>query len=177
MIGSIYYANILLTKDIPLGKMHGPKRKKGDWYHSISVFSQNSISDLSIGESIICTVIHFHGKNGGPVLENFETTIKCLRTHIDKKIYCISGLEDSIGVLGDIRTLKGYEKGWGECKIPISDIINASFDKWGKDEIPYSHQRNESYNCVAFVDDILIWVSTNRWNERIEKMHEHYGLY
>ena len=65
MCSKTYFANILLTNDIPMGRMHLPKRKKGDWYHSIAVFSNKSIADLPIGSSPIeCVVLHFFGHKG-----------------------------------------------------------------------------------------------------------------
>jgi hypothetical protein len=40
-----------------------------------------------------------------------------------------------------------------------------------------THKRNESYNCVAFVDDILVCAIKGDWNKRINIMHKKYGLY
>ena len=174
---SIHYANILLTDDHPIGRMNGPTRKKGDWYHSISVFSNTSIVDLTIGSKIPCTVIHFYGKKGSPVLSTFETYITCHREHRERKLYIVSAWSDSIGVIGDIRTMDGYNPGHGECNRTINNIIISAFKKWGYEQIPYTHQRNESYNCVGFVDDILVWANTGQWNERKEIMHNHHGLY
>ena len=173
-----HFANILLSGDHPFGRMSAPKRKKGDWYHSVAVFADESINDLSIGANPIkCVVIHFFGHNGSPVLEKIDTYIRCTRKHIDKKLYILSAWDKSIGVVGDIRTKKGYEKGYGICCQPIDKIISTAFQKWGYERIPYSHQRNESYNCVAFVDDISIQASTGIWNKRIVDMHYVHGLY
>jgi hypothetical protein len=173
-----HFANILLTKDIPMGRMHAPKRKKGDWYHSISVFANENIDELPVGSNPIeCFVIHFFGHKGSPVLSKLRTTIKCVRKHVGKKMYVLSAWGASLGVIGDIRTCKGYEKGFGSSSTPIDKIISVAFQKWGYEQIPYAHQRNESYNCVAFVDDILVWAATNQWNKRIIDMHSRHGLY
>ena len=177
MVSSTYFANILLTADHPMGRSHCTTRKKADWFHSISIFSSTSIVDLPIGETTKCTVIHFHGHNGGPVLETFETSIKCTKKHIGKKLYYIPEWSDSAAVIGDIKTLDGLHSGYGECNIPIKNIISTAFNKWGFDRIPYVHQRNESYNCVGFVDDILTWADKGYWNDRIESMHKKHGLF
>ena len=177
MGSSIHYANILLTNDRPIGRMNGPTRKKGDWYHAISVFANSSIADLPIGQQIQCTVIHFYGQKGSPVLSTFETFIKCDSEHRGRKLYILSSWSYSVGVIGAIKTLNGYSQGYGQSDRQIDDIIISAFNKWGYDKIPYSHQRNESYNCVAFVDDILEWANKGYWSKRIEDMHEKHGLF
>ena len=51
---TLFYYNILLSHEYPIGRMKGPTRKKGDWFHSISVFSSvdiNSIKDIIDGET------------------------------------------------------------------------------------------------------------------------------
>jgi hypothetical protein len=178
MVNTVYFANILLTSDYPMGRMHAPKRKKGDWFHSISVFSSEDINDLPIdGQSVECTVIHFFGYRGGPVLDITTTSIRCVRKHMGKKLYSVSGWSNYVAVIGDIRTAKGYELGYGSTLTSMDEIKSAAFGKWGSEKIPYAHQRNESYNCVAFSDDILVWAAKNRWNHRIEDMHKKHGLY
>jgi hypothetical protein len=173
-----YFANILLTADHPMGRMHAPKRKKGDWFHSISVFSDTDINNLPTGgRAIPCTVLHFFGHKGSPVLSTVGTTIRCYRVHMGKKLYTVGAWSDSVAVIGDVRTENGYESGHGRSTMSINEVITASEDKWGNDRIPYAHQRNEAYNCVAFVDDILSWAETQTWNKRIEAMHEKHGLY
>lgn len=173
-----HFANILLTDDHPMGRMNAPKRKKGDWYHSIGVFANKSIVGLPIGSKPIdCTVIHFFGHRGSPVLSRLRTKIRCIKKHMGEKLYILSAWDTSVGVIGDIRTDNGYENGAGACDIPIQQIESTAFEKWGNEKIPYAHQRNESYNCVAFVDDILVWASTGRWNPRIIDMHAHHKLY
>ena len=178
MCETVYFANILLSKDHPMGRSRGPKRNNAGWYHSISVFAYTSISDLPVGgKPVYCKVIHFYGESGGPVLKEFDTDIQCVKKHMGENIYIVSGWDDSIGVIGDIRTLSGYQPGYGQCKTPIENIVNASIKKWGDQKIPYAHQRNESYNCVGFVDDILVWSAKGYWNNRIEAMHNKHGLY
>jgi hypothetical protein len=158
--------------------MHSPKRKKGDWFHSISVFSHTNINDLPVGGNMVnCTVIHFFGRKGGPVLDMTNTTIRCVKKHIGKNLYTVAAWSDSVAVIGDIRTANGYEPGYGSTYVSINDIKSAAIGKWGDDKVPYAHQRNESYNCVAFVDDILVWAVKKRWNYRIESMHTKYGLH
>jgi hypothetical protein len=178
MVTINYFANILLTADHPMGRMHAPKRKKGDWFHSISVFADKNINSLPVGgSSIKCSVIHFYGHLGGPVLDTIKTSIKCVKKHMGKKLYIVKAWSDSIAVIGDIRTIKGYEPGHGSTDLSLSDIKSVAIKKWGNENVPYAHQRNESYNCVAFVDDILVWAATKRWNRRIEKMHAKHGLH
>ena len=177
MVHPTHFANILLTDDHPMGRMHGPTRKKGNWYHSISVFANTSIADLPLNKQISCTVIHFYGRRGGPVLETFVTKIRCYKEHMGKKLYNVTAWKESVGVIGDIRTLDGYHSGNGECNTPIKKIVTDAFSKWGSDKIPYTHQREESYNCVAFVDDILEWASKGHWNDRIIARQEKHGLY
>lgn len=173
-----HFANILMTNDYPLGRMHAPKRKKGDWYHSIAVFATKSIDDLPIGGSPIeCVIVHFFGENGSPVLSFLSSDIRCVRQHMGKKLYEITAWSGSTCVIGDIRTDNGYERGCGSSDMTIDEIVTIAIDKWGNNKIPYAHQRNESYNCVAFVDDILHWSSTRMWNPRIVNMHEKHGLY
>ena len=178
MCATIYFANILLTEDHPMGRSRGPTRKNSGWYHSISVFAHTSISDLPVGgKPVYCKVIHFHGHSGGPVLESFDTYIQCVKNHIGKNIYVVSAWNNSIGVIGDIKTLEGYQAGNGQTKTPINNIVSAAIKKWGDDKIPYAHQRNEAYNCVGFVDDILVWSATGCWNNRIDAMHKKHCLY
>ena len=178
MGNTVYFANILLSSDYPMNRMHSPTRKKGDWFHSISVFAHENINDLPVyGRPVDCVVMHFFGRAGSPVLETINTTIKCIKTHIGKKLYTVDAWGDAVGVIGDIRTENGYESGHGNTLTSIDNIKSAAIKKWGNDKIPYSHQRNESYNCVGFSDDILVWAEKNIWNKRIENMHNKYGLY
>lgn len=173
-----YFANILLTEDHPMGRMMPPKRKKGDWFHSISVFTHKDINNLKVkSKAIPCTVIHFFGSNGSPVLSVLETSIRCYKIHQGTKLYSVGVWNNSAAVIGDIRTMDGYKEGYGKSNLTIFEIVTAAVNKWGNEKIPYAHQKNESYNCVAFVDDILTWAATKKWNSRIEKMHEKYGLY
>ena len=172
-----HFANILLTHDQLIGRMRGPTRKKGDWFHSISVFTKESVADIAVGKKIPCTVIHFYGVDGSPVLDTLDTFIKCTRVHLGKKVYVVSSWSDDIGVIGEIRTLDGYKFGCGQCNNTINSIISAAFSKWGNNKIPYAHQKSESYNCVAFVDDIFEWCDSGNWNTRIESMHQKYGLF
>lgn len=175
---SIHFANILLSNDLLTGRMNVPTRKKGDWYHSVAVFCNKSIYDLIIDDGDVdCTVAHFYGNNGLPVFSFFKTTIKCIGTHKSRKLYCLDAWKDSFAVIGDIRTEKGYEPGYGKTSMDIDIILCSAYGKWGDEQIPYAHQRNESYNCVGFVDDILCWVKDMKWNKRIEDCHAKYGLY
>jgi hypothetical protein len=175
---TVYFANILLSLDNPMGRMLAPRRKKGDWFHSISVFSSEDINNLPIGGQFVkCSIIHFFGHNGNPVLDITNTSIRCVRNHMGKKLYNVSEWSDSVAVIGDIRTSNGYECGHGSTEISFKDIKHAAIGKWGIEKIPYVHQRNESYNCVAFSDDILVWAKTKKWNKRIDDMHEKHGLY
>jgi hypothetical protein len=158
--------------------MNVPTRKKGDWYHSISVFTTKNINTLSPGgKDISCVILHFYGENGAPVLAKTISKISCIGTHKGKNLYKISAWSESCAVIGDVRTFDGYENGYGKTTKSIKSITTAAFGKWGDNKIPYAHQRSESYNCVAFVDDILSWAGKDCWNERIEAMHEKYGLY
>ena len=172
-----HFANILMTNDYPMGRMHAPKRKKGDWFHSVSVFSRKSINELPVGgPPVNCIIIHFFGDNGSPVLNYLDSTIKCIKMHKGKKLYVIDAWSTSVCVIGDIRTNEGYECGYGYSNLTITEIVFAAINKWGNEKIPYSHQRNESYNCVAFVDDILYWASRQTWNPRIIDMHKKHRL-
>lgn len=178
MIKSTHFANMLLSKDFPLGRMHAPKRKKGDWFHSVAVFSNKNIHELTIGSTIYnCNIIHFHGNCGSPQLDFIYSDITCMSNHMGKKIYSISSWDDTFSVIGDVRTTEGYEKGYGSTNVKIRNIISVANEKWGKCVIPYSHQRSEAYNCVAFVDDILHWCLKGEWSERITKAHKVHGLY
>ena len=177
MTSDTFFANILLSHEFPIGRSSIHTRKKGDWYHSISVFANESIHELKDNCSLECTVIHFFGENGSPVLDTIQTTITCIGHHNGYKLYRVSRWPHSCAVIGDVRTLKGYEPGYGNCNIPIKDIISAAYGKWGYGKIPYAHQRNESYNCVGFVDDILSWSQFHHWSDRIENLHHKYGLY
>jgi hypothetical protein len=175
--GKTHFANILMTDDHPMGRMHAPKRKKGDWYHSIAVFSNESIEDLPIGGNMIeCVIIHFFGNTGSPVLSYLDSNIQCVKKHMGKKLYEIEAWAGSTCVIGDIRTEEGYENGYGSSNMSIPEIITVALGKWGNNKIPYTHQRNESYNCVAFVDDILHWSATCSWNPRIVNMHAKHML-
>lgn len=177
MKSNTFFANILLSHEFPSGRCSVHTRKKGNWYHSISVFTNKNILDLKIKSSLKCTIIHFFGNKGSPVLETSESTIMCLDEHKGSKIYRVSLWPSSCAVIGDVRTLKGYKPGYGKCNTPIENIIYAAYEKWGNEKIPYAHQRNESYNCVGFVDDILSWAQYQQWSERIELLHQKYGLY
>lgn len=172
----LFYANILLSNDCPLGKKHAHNRKKGDYFHSIAVFTNQNIKDMKIGETTNCFVIHFHGENGHPVLDEHKTTVTYFKQHFKDKIYTFGSYEGSYGIIGDIKTKEGYEEGYGCILLTPKNISKLSFDKWGHGQIPYSHNRNESYNCVAFVDDILHRVKYGVWNSRIEQMHEKHRL-
>jgi hypothetical protein len=175
---TVYFANILMTSDHPMGRMHAPKRKKGDWFHSISVFAFEDINDLPVGgPRVKCDVLHFFGHKGSPVLDMTTTYIRCTRKHMGKKLYMVSAWDTSVAVIGDIRTENGYEPGHGNTGTSINEIKVAAIGKWGDDKVPYAHQMSEAYNCVAFSDDILVWAAKNRWNHRIEEMHEKHGLY
>lgn len=178
MSTELFFANILLSNDFPMGRMKGPSRKKGDWYHSISVFTpKNFTQNNNPREFVPCTIIHFWAQNGSPVLATIKTKISFIRRHKGQKLYKIHCYPGSFGVIGHIRTEKGYITGFGNTNKKIKDIIKIAFSKWGYGKIPYAHQRNESYNCVGFVDDILIWTKNDHWNKRIEKLHKKYGLY
>jgi hypothetical protein len=177
MTSESYVYNILLSKDFLMGKMSAPTRKKGDWYHSISVFTSNDIEKLNISEKIPCTIIHFFGRNGSPVLSKIESYISTTSVHRNVRLYNIDSWEYSLCVIGQVRTLNGYEKGTGKCSKSISNIIENAFEKWGDSKIPYAHQRNEGYNCVAFVDDIFSFSTTENWSDRISKVHNKYRLY
>ena len=172
-----YFANMLLSKDFPMGRMSTPTRKKGDWFHSIAIFCNQNISELPVkGKMIKCTIIHFYGSSGTPVLSLCEAHIKCSSIHKGKKVYSIDLWDDSFAVIGDIKTNNGYEIGHGSSTIVINDIIDIAFNKWGYEQIPYTHQKRESYNCVAFVDDILHICKYHTWNPRIFDMHSKYQL-
>jgi hypothetical protein len=172
-----YFANILLSNDLLTGRMKGPTRKKGDWYHSVAVFSNKSIYDLDVGDNTLCWVVHFYGDTGSPVLSSFKSVIKCDKIHNNKKIYCLDAWKYSFGVIGDIRTENGYEQGYGVTSMSVDVIIFSACGKWGDNKIPYAHQKNESYNCVGFVDDILCWAKDMKWNKRVDDCHAKYGLY
>ena len=173
-----FFANILLSNHFPPGRMNVSTRKKGDWFHSISVFTNADIDALPVGgPSIKCFVIHFFGHKGGPVLDMTNTSIRCVKKHMGKKLYNVAVWGNSVAVIGDIRTENGYEPGHGSTNLSINEIKAAAIGKWGNEKIAYAHQRNESYNCVAFSDDILVWAAKKRWNQRIEEMHNKYGLY
>lgn len=174
----LFFANILLSNHFPMGRMNISTRKKKDWYHSISVFTSQDITKMSIGGKLIeCTILQFYGKNGAPILKKSIAKISCVGEHKNHKLYNISCRLGSCAVIGDLRTLDGYTAGHGMTTKTIENITDAAFDKWGNGKIPYVHQRNESYNCVAFIDDILSWVKEDIWSPRIEKLHEKYGLY
>ena len=173
-----HFANILLSNDFPMGRAGSATRKKGDWYHSIAVFTDSNIFDIQIGEyPVKCKIIHFYGEKGSPVLSVINSKISCMKEHKGKKLYKIHCWSSSYGVIGDVRTHNGFEPGYGNTTKSISEIIIAAYEKWGNDKIPYAHQHNEAYNCVGFVDDILSWAENDYWNLRIEKMHIKYGLY
>lgn len=177
VMSKTHFANILMTNDHPMGRMHAPKRKKGDWFHSIAVFANESINDLPIGgHPIDCIIVHFFGDTGSPVLSYLESTIRCTRKHMGTKLYNIEAWNGSTCVIGDIRTDTGYKPGYGSSEMAIPDIVRIAVDKWGDNKIPYAHQRNEAYNCVSFVDDILHWSVTCEWNPRIVNMHEKHML-
>jgi hypothetical protein len=174
-----FFANILLSADFPMGRSKGTSRKKADWFHSISVFTEKSIYDMNmVSEPQKCTIIHFFGSAGSPVLQVTKSKIWCYNIHQGQKLYKIKQWGDSsYGKIGDVRTSIGYEPGYGRATTSIDNIIYASNKKWGNQKIPYAHQRNESYNCVAFVDDILSWAKNQKWNKRIKVNHLKYGLY
>lgn len=76
-----------------------------------------------------------------------------------------------------LRTHNGFEAGYGQTTKSIAKLLTLLM-KMGNNQIPYAHhQHNESYNCVAFVDDILSWAKDDIWSSRIEQLHEKYGLY
>jgi len=155
--------------------MKCPERKKGDWFHSIALFCSVDIYHIK-DNYVSCSIIHFYGKKGSPVLSNISSKIKCVGMHNFKKIFVLECFPNSFAVIGDIRTSLGYEPGFGKCDMKFDDIVKIAFKKWGYEQIPYAHQRNESYNCVAFVDDILIMVRDGIWNKRIIDMHEKHRL-
>ena len=178
MSTTTHFANMLLSSDFPMGRMHAPKRRKGDWFHSIAVFCDRSIANLPVGgEWVYAEVIHFCGSNGSPKLLTTQTSIKCVKKHMGKKLYTLNVWDDSFAVIGDVRTVDGYKDGFGSCDLPMSKIYAAATDKWGDNKIPYAHQRSEAYNCVAFVDDILHLCTTGVWSPRIVAAHELHGLY
>ena len=172
---TLHFANIILSSDFPMGRMKPATRKKGDWFHSISLFSETDFTKSS--DQIDCGVIHFHGERGSPVLESLTTTIHRYGSHKGVDLYTIGAWKSAYGVVGDIRTLDGYENGYGATEaFTFYELVHHAFTKWGYSRIPYAHQRNESYNCVAFVDDIINVAKTGGWSPRIEKMHEKHRL-
>lgn len=173
----MYFANILLTHEYPLGRQRPTSRKKADWFHSIAVFSENSISELEVGNRISCQIIHFFGSKGSPVLDTFNSTIYCHSIRYGKKIYELSGYGGSYGVIGIIRTIDGQIESDGKTDKSIDEIVKLAYKKWGYNRIPYAHQREESYNCVGFTDDILYFMKYNEWNPRIVQNHKKHGLY
>ena len=58
----------------------------------------------------------------------------------------------------------------------LEDIHIAAYNKWGSNKIPYAHQRNEGYNCVGFVDDIIAFAVTGERSQRIKQVHLKYKL-
>lgn len=177
MSSTTFFSNILLSDNFLIGRAHAPKRKKGDWRHSIGIFTSMSILRLKKDEDIKCIILHFFGCKGGPVLEKTSSTIKYKKTHIGKRIYSLSYYEGSIGVMGEIRTVNGYEPSNGKSSLSCNQIIRMAKNKWGYEKIPYTHQKKESYNCVGFTDDILYMVKYGEWNPRIVANHIMYGLY
>ena len=172
---TLFYYNILLSHEYPIGRMKGPTRKKGDWFHSISVFSSVDINTIK-DNYVSCRIIHFHGEKGSPILSTNNSKIKCIGTHCNTKIFVLECFSHSFGVIGDIKTDNGYEQGFGSSNMNFNDILDIAVSKWGNEKIPYAHQRNESYNCVAFVDDILIRVRDGIWNKRIVDLHDKHRL-
>jgi hypothetical protein len=172
---SLFYYNILLSHEYPTGRMKCPSRKKGDWFHSIALFCPIDINTIK-DNYVSCSIIHFYGQKGSPVLCSIFSKLRCIGIHHNNKIFVLECFTNSFGVIGHIRTSLGYEEGFGKCDMKFDDIVKIAFEKWGYEQIPYAHQRNESYNCVAFVDDILIMVRDGIWNKRIIDMHEKHRL-
>lgn len=173
----MFFANILLTTEYPLGRMHPPSRPKADWYHSISVFTEKNINDLEKGEEIACNIIHFYGVKGGPVLDISESKIKYHSTKHGKKLFVLDCYKHSYGVIGVIKTKTKSKPGFGKAILTHDEIKELAELKWGGEKIPYAHNRKESYNCVGFTDDILHMAKHGWWNKRVEENQKKFGLY
>lgn len=160
-----FYHHILLSEDFFTIKV---SRKKSNWFHSIVVLTNEKILDKLVN----CTILHFYGEKGSPVLEKCMTKI---RKNVDK--YHISLWFDCYGVDEDIRVGNDeYESGCGVSELSCDDIIVLARSKWGDCKIPYAHQRKESYNCIGFSDDLIHMLKYGKWNGRIETNHRKYML-
>ena len=177
MNSQTHFANIILSHECPMGKEKVPSRKKGDWFHSICVLCNHIIFEMKKGDKFNCKIIHFFGEKGSPVLDQIDSKISYVKEHKGKTIYMIDCWPHSYGVIGDIRTEDGYKDGYGISYMSMNNVTKNAFSKWGNNKIPYTHQYSESYNCVAFVDDILYFLVNNTWNKRIESNHIKFGLY
>lgn len=165
---------MILSNDLPNGRCKLTNRKRGDWFHSVVVLTEYDIPQN--GDPIQCVIIHFHGEKGSPVLDKQKCNIYQAGIHIGVPFYCISLWSDSYAVVEKIRTdKKTYEEGYGQSDLTISQISTIAFEKWFN-KIPYIHQRDESYNCIAFSDDLLYFLKYKKWNPRIIENHKKHGL-
>jgi len=169
----MFYKHIILSNDVPFGSI--ANRKKGNWFHSIVIFTKIEIPEN--GNSINCFILHFHGENGSPVLEANHSTISIQTKKRNRPIYSISSWFGTYGVCEKIRVSdKIYEDGNGYTDISVNTLVTAVFEKWGNSKIPYVHQHKESYNCIGFSDDVVHFIKYGKWNPRIVENHSKYQL-
>ena len=172
----MFYATILLSYERPHGREPLPNRRKGDWFHSVAVFANKSIPKMTNGSTQKCLVVHFFGENGGPVMEKSSMNITRDGTHKNKPVYVLSGYTGVYGFLGPVRSINGYIDVTGKFTKDFDRFLENVTEKWGNETIPYCHNRNESYNCVAFTDDVLYYCKYGVWNPRVVQNHEKYKL-
>jgi len=162
----MHLCNLLLTNNLPLGK-GTIQRKKGDWFHSIVVFSKPDITTLQAEMKIEIQYVHFTNEG---VSFNFSS-LQCLR----KNVFYVENFQ-SFAILGKIRCESALIDSIISTNLPLHHMISLAFQKWGNERIPYIHQYDESYNCIAFSDDLIYRIKFGEWNPRIVKNHAKYLL-
>jgi hypothetical protein len=174
MFENCYFANILISNELASGRKKVPRRKGADWFHSIAVFTSCNIRFLR--KTIPCIIIHFYGIKGAPVLDVSHTYISYHSTHQKENIYILDSYKNCYASIGTILTENTEEDSVG-FSVYEFDIINGlAQSKWGNNNIPYTHNRKESYNCAGFTDDILHMCKYGKWNDRIVNNHNNYRL-
>lgn len=168
----LYYYGSILLSDETLGRQQLPSRQKQNYQHAIVVITNKNFTTLDEKKEIPCTMIHFWTVG----LTIAKTTIQIRTKHHNQNIYMIGEYKSSFGVLGDIKSLDGYHGSFGSTYKTLTLIKQKATSKWGHNKIPYTHGRQQSYNCTGFVDDMITWLMFDTWSPRIEQAHKRYKL-
>jgi hypothetical protein len=162
----MYVYNLLQTTVFPFGRGILCDRRKGEWFHSVLGISDVDIRKLEKGDSAVMTFYDFSNKGVG---YSPEMDI----TYLEKGVY-YEKVAGAFMVISPIRVgSKEYTESATFTELMVEELYSL-VEKWIN--MPYSHGYQESYNCIAFVDDIIYNIKYGVWNPRIVANHKKYNL-